>query len=314
MAHRGKYKYIFGPVPSRRLGKSLGVDIVPLKTCTQNCIYCQLGVDGVTTTERKPYVDIAAVVEELKDKLRSGVEVDVITLSGSGEPTLNSQISELIASIKALCDKRLVLITNGTLLGDPQVRKDIMGADVVMPSLDAGDEETFRKMNCPHVGMTLKKLVNGLMQFRQEFAGQIWLEVFFCDGINTSASQVEKIKSIIARVNPDKIQINTAVRPVTKASAVAVSPGKLAEIAEKFGSSAEVIARFPKSSHFSGDNVDADTIAAMLKRRPCSLEDVCSSLDISESLAAEILNKMVETGVVESENKGGRLFYKLLTL
>ena len=311
MSKAEKYRYIFGPVPSRRLGKSLGVDIVPLKTCTQNCVYCQLGVDGVTTTERKPYVDMGEVLAELKDKLRSGVDADFITLSGSGEPTLNSQISELIAQAKAMSDIPVAVITNGTLLSDPDVRRDIIGADVVMPSLDAGDEEPYRAMNCPHVSLTLKKLVDGLIQFRQEFAGQVWLEVFFCDGVNASASQVEKIKSIIERIGPDKIQINTAVRPTAKALAVAVSPEKLAAIAEKFGPTAEVIANFSKSLRTVDDNVDADTIAAMLKRRPCSLDGICSSLGISESGAVEILNKMLDSGIAEIENKGGKLFYRL---
>jgi wyosine [tRNA(Phe)-imidazoG37] synthetase (radical SAM superfamily) len=135
-----KYQYVFGPVPSRRLGRSLGVDIVGLKTCTQNCVYCQLGVNGVTTTERKAYVDVSLVAAEVRDKLSSGVKADFITISGSGEPTLNSDIGVLIKEIKSMTDIPVAVITNGTLLNNPQVRKDISRADAVMPSLDGGDE------------------------------------------------------------------------------------------------------------------------------------------------------------------------------
>jgi len=311
MTEREKYKYIFGPVPSRRLGKSLGVDIVPLKTCTQNCLYCQLGVNGVTTVERKPYVDMAEVVAELKDKLRSDVEIDVITVSGSGEPTLNSQISELISEIKAISDIPVVVITNGTLLSDQQVRKDLAQADVVMPSLDAGDEETFKRINCPHITLTLEKLVEGLIKFRKEYSGKIWLEVFFCEGINTSDEQVEKIKAKVLQIDPDKIQINTAVRPAADTMAVAVSPQKLTIIAEEFGSNAEVIASFSKPSKPDDENIDTETIADMLKRRPCTMDGICLSLNISESRATELVSQMLEAAIIETENKAGKLFYKL---
>ena len=166
MSDSKKYKYIFGPVPSRRLGRSLGVDIVGLKTCTQNCVYCQLGVNGVTTTERKAYVDVAIVAGEIKDKLAGGVQADFITISGSGEPTLNSDIGLLIDQIKEMTDIPVAVITNGTLLNDPQVRADISRADAVMSSLDAGDEDGFRAMNAPHDSVTFKSLVEGLVAFR----------------------------------------------------------------------------------------------------------------------------------------------------
>ena len=141
-----KYRYLFGPVPSRRLGRSLGVDIIPLKTCSQNCIYCQLGKDAPQTLQRKEYIPIESVLAELKIKIAEGLEADFITISGSGEPTLHSQLGELIDGIRKLTDIPVAVITNSTLLSDRGVRRDCCKADVVLPSLDAGDPETFQKV------------------------------------------------------------------------------------------------------------------------------------------------------------------------
>jgi wyosine [tRNA(Phe)-imidazoG37] synthetase (radical SAM superfamily) len=306
-----KYKYIFGPVPSRRLGRSLGVDIVGLKTCTQNCLYCQLGVNGVTTTQRKAYIDVSEVAAELRDKLADGVEADFITISGSGEPTLNSDIGRLIDEIKAMTDIPVAVITNGTLLNDSQVRVDISRADAVMPSLDAGDEDAFKAMNCPHADLTFKSLVDGLKAFRADYKGQIWLEVFFCEGINTSDDQVENISRIIADISPDKVQINTAVRPTAEKSAIAVSPEKLTEIAGKLGFNAEIIASFPTPAREKNAKADSDKIIELLKRRPCSIEGMSSSLNVTISSVQEIIEDLLNAATVSPQEKGGVVFYIL---
>ncbi|MBW8015482.1 MAG: radical SAM protein [Planctomycetes bacterium] len=311
MTNNKKYKYIFGPVPSRRLGRSLGVDIVPLKTCSQNCIYCQLGVNAVTTIERKAYVDVALVAAELKDKLAGPVQADFITISGSGEPTLNSDIGRLIDQIKEMTDIPVAVITNGTLLNDWQVRADISRADAVMPSLDAGDEDTFRAMNCPHADLTLRSLVDGLMAMRKEYKGQIWLEVFFCDGVNTSDEQVAKIGRIIKGISPDKVQLNTAVRPTSDKSATVVSPEKLSAIAKKLGFNAEIIAGFPATAPEKLDKADSDRIVDLLKRRPCSIDDMVSSLNVSSSSVEEVVAALESKGLIKAEEKGGIVFYVL---
>jgi len=311
MTNKKKYKYIFGPVPSRRLGRSLGVDIVGLKTCTQNCIYCQLGVNGVTTTERKAYVDVDLVAAELKDKLVCGLEADFITISGSGEPTLNSDIGLLIDQIKEMTDIPVAVITNGTLLNDHQVREDISRADAVMPSLDAADDDTFRAINCPHASLTFKSLVDGLVAFRNEYKGQIWLEVFFCDGVNTSDEQIEKIGRVIAGISPDKVQLNTAVRPTADKMAKAVSQEKLSAIAAKIGFGCEIIAGFPKTAVQESGNADTDKIADMLKRRPCSIKGMSQSLNVSSSSVEQAVALLESKGLVETEQKGGIVFYVL---
>ena len=208
-----KRKYLFGPVASRRLGRSLGVDIVPLKVCSQNCIYCQLGINADTTIDRREYVDIDEVLAELKSAVDDGLQADYITLTGSGEPTLNSRLGDIIDGIRKITEVPVAILTNANLFSDPQVRAACAKADVVSPSLDAGDAESFKKMNRPHESINFNTFVEGLCVFRQEYAGQIWLEVFFCQGVNTSDEQVEKMRAIIERIAPDRIQLNTSVRP-----------------------------------------------------------------------------------------------------
>jgi len=305
-----KTKYLFGPVASRRLGLSLGVDIIPLKTCTQNCVYCQLGITGALTLERKPYVPVEAVLSELRESIAAGLRADYITLSGSGEPTLNSQINEIIEGIKLITAIPVALITNGTLLTDPAVRADCANADVVLPSLDAGDQATFAKINCPHKDINFSAFVEGLCKFRAEFTGQIWLEVFFCDRINTGDEQIEKIRVLIERIRPDKVQLNTAVRPVADKSVVRVEPGRLLSIARRLGPNAQIIADF--SGIGGADNVAANTenILEMLRRRPCSLDDICNGLSIHRNEALKYLAHLEATGLIISQPAADRVFFK----
>jgi len=303
-------KYLFGPVPSRRLGLSLGADIIPLKTCTQNCIYCQLGITGALTLERKPYVSVEAVLSELRARIVGGLQADYITLSGSGEPTLNSEMGRLIDGIKEITIIPVAVLTNGTLLADPAVRADCAKADVVLPSLDAGDEATFAKINCPHQKLNFSALVGGLCKFRAEYTGQIWLEVFFCEGINTSDEQIEKIRAAILLIGPDKVQLNTAVRPVADKSVVRVESARLWAIAERLGTNAEVIADF--SGIGGADNVAANTedILQMLKRRPCSLNDICNGLSIHRNEALKYLAHLEAAGLIISQPADDTVFFK----
>ncbi len=301
-------KYLFGPVPSRRLGLSLGVDIIPLKTCTQNCVYCQLGITGALTLERKPYVPVEAVLSELRESIAAGLQADYITLSGSGEPTLNSQINEIIEGIKEITAIPVALITNGTLFTDPAVRTDCANADVVLPSLDAGDEATFAKINCPHRKVNFSAFVEGLCKFRAQYSGQIWLEVFFCEGINTSHRDVEKIRAAVLLIGPDKVQLNTAIRPGADKSVVRVHPDRLRAIATRLGPNAEVIADF---STIRANGVESDrSILDMLRRRPCRLEDICNGLGLTENEVKKHLSNLTEIGAIISETAEDTVFFK----
>lgn len=308
MAH--KYQYLFGPVPSRRLGRSLGVDILPLKTCTQNCIYCQLGKDAPQTLHRKEYAPVEAVLKELEAKIAEGLKADYITISGSGEPTLHSQLGELIESIRNLTDIPIAIITNSTLLSDPAVRADCCKADVVLPSLDAGDMETFTKMNHPHPDLNFEKFVNGLIQFRSEYEGQIWLEVFFCHGINTDAKSIQNIAKQIPRINPDKVQINTSVRPIVHAEAARVSKEQLNEIAAKLGPSVEVITDFSKHTATENRTADPQVILEMLRRRPCTLDDLCDGLNLPKDRLADMLVKLEILSKISRDVIDQKIYYK----
>jgi len=306
----GKYKYLFGPVPSRRLGLSLGVDIVPLKTCTQNCIYCQLGINAKQTLKRAEFVPIQDVLAELEKKIAEGLNADYITLSGSGEPTLHSQIGTLIERIKAIIDIPVALITNGTLFTDPDVRRDCAKADLVLPSLDAGDEKTFKVINCPHPDINFRRFAEGLCKFRDEFKGKIWLEIFLIDGINTESEQIEKIKLIADKIRPDKIQLNTAVRPPAKISVRPINKNRLEQIAKQLGQNAEGIADYSDALRPEKSGTKTQDILQMLKRRPASLADISAGLGINEIEAAKYLQQLLKQGKVSSNIAHNKTFFK----
>ncbi len=304
-------KYLFGPVPSRRLGLSLGVDIVPFKVCTLDCIYCQVGKTTEKTIERRDYVPVETVLAELKDKLSQGLTADYITLSGSGEPTLNLRLGEIVDRIKKITGIPVAILTNGTLLTDQSVRADCGRADVVLPSLDAGDQQTFEKINRPHPDISIEKLISGLCTFRSEYPGQIWLEVFFVEGVNTDSQQIAKIKDAIKRIYPDKIQLNTVVRPSTETGVGRVSVEKLQAISAQMGENCEVVADFSpqQSSRHIGNK--AEDVLSMLKRRPCTLADICSGLGLGRSELLKYIDYYQQLGVIDSQEKNGTVFFKV---
>ena len=241
-----KRKYLYGPVPSRRLGRSYGIDIIPFKVCTLDCVYCQLGGTMTKTIERKNYVPVDSVLSELKEALSENVEADFITIAGSGEPTLHAHLGRLIDGIKDTTNTTVAVLTNGTLFYMPEVRADCAKADVVIPSLDAGDEQTFKKINRPYRNISAENAISGLSQFRHEFSGQIWLEVFVIEDFNTGDDQMSHIQKAIKRIQPDKIHLNTAVRPTAEPNIKRLSLERLQAIAKRLGPTCEVIADFSK--------------------------------------------------------------------
>ena len=306
--------YLYGPVPSRRLGLSLGVDIVPFKVCTLDCIYCQLGRSSEKTIRRKNYVPLRDVLAELKGRVAEGLEADYVTISGSGEPTLHSELGKLIDGIKTITSIPVAILTNGTLLYRKAVRADCCKADVVAPSLDAGDEETFQKINRPHSLLSLERMVDGLCAFRAEFTGKFWLEVFLVEGINTDIEQINKIRSLVERIGPDKVQLNTAVRPTAQPAGGRVEPEKLAIIAARLGDNTEVIADFSRRGQPRDAESNRENILAILKRRPCSLNDICSALGLHHNDALKRITYLQQQGAVKSEEKNGTVFFKAARL
>lgn len=305
------YKYLFGPVPSRRLGRSLGVDIIPLKTCTQNCIYCQLGKDAPQTLERTAYVPISEVLDELSRKIQAGLAADAITISGSGEPTLHAGLGDLIDGIRRLTDIPVAVITNSTLMSREDVRADCAKADIVLPSLDASNAETFQVMNHPHTSLVFEDWVEGLCQFSREFKGQLWLEVFFCEEINTDDTSIDQFRRLIARIAPDKVQVNTSVRPTTHSEAARVSEEKLHAIAKKLGDHVEVIADFSKLHRPAEFVASEEGILAMLSRRPCSLEGICEGMGLNRNVVQKIIARLMDTSKIIAEDKNQDTYYKI---
>ena len=208
-----KPQHIFGPVPSRRLGISLGLDIIPFKTCSLNCLYCECGPTNHLTIERQSFFPAGELIEELGSVLPHIPHLDYITFSGSGEPTLNSDLGWMIAEIKKLSAVPLAMLTNGTLLYLDAVRRDLGLADIILPSLDAATPNAFTRINQPHPGLQLGRIIDGLVALRRDFPGLIWLEVFIVKGVNDREKEVSALHAAIERIKPDKVQLNTLDRP-----------------------------------------------------------------------------------------------------
>ena len=304
-----KESYLYGPVPSRRLGQSLGIDIIPFKVCTLDCIYCQLGATSQKTIERKDYAPVNDVLTELKDRLAAGLHADFITISGSGEPTLHSRLGQLILGIKNITDIPVAILTNGSLLFRHDVRADCAKADVVLPSLDAADEPTFRKINRPHKDISIGNVISGLSAFRNEFAGQIWLEVFLLENVNISANQIAKLKDAIKLIRPDKIHLNTAVRPTAVPGIEKLDAERLQAIARQLGKNCEVVADFSQQTFGKHTETKTEHLLSMLKRRPCSLNDISAALGISPDEALKSIADLQQLGLVRSSEKNGVTFF-----
>ncbi len=302
-------KYIFGPVPSRRLGLSLGIDLVPYKTCSYDCIYCQLGRTTDKICKRAEYAPVKRILEELRQKLASPPFPDYITLSGSGEPTLHSGIGELISGIKSLTRIPVAILTNSSLLWDRDVCASCARADLVVPSLDAGDEDSFLRVNKPHSEITFQKMVDGLVSFSKTFSNHLWLEVFLIDGITTEKKILVEIKKYIELICPEKVQLNTVARPPAEESAVSVPEKSLYEIAGFFGASAEVIADFPVAKLSGSASASKEDVLQMLRRRPCTLKDISMSLGIHRNESLKYLGILLKKGLVKREAGGDREYY-----
>jgi wyosine [tRNA(Phe)-imidazoG37] synthetase (radical SAM superfamily) len=305
------FKYVFGPVPSRRLGRSLGVDLVPFKTCTYDCIYCQLGRTTCKTLERKEYVPLGDVLREVDRALSKGTP-DYITLSGSGEPTLYSRLADLIAGIKRRTRVPVAVLTNGSLLVDREVQDALMGADVVLPSLDAGDERLFRYVNRPHEGVSFEKMVDGLVEFAQRFPRRVWLEVFLLAGVTGVPSEVNKIAAITKRIQPERVQLNTVSRPPSETFALAVAGDDMERLRGLFPGTVEVISeeeRAESPSSLTREVSDAD-ILALLSRRPCTVQGVSSGLGLHPSEVAKRLEALAIQGPVVTVWRDDAVFYQ----
>ena len=305
---KGNYRYLFGPVPSRRLGRSLGVDLTPFKTCSQDCVFCQLGRTANTTVSRREYVPLKEVLGELGEWLERHGKADHITLSGSGEPTLHSRFGEVLRFVRENSSIEVVLLTNGSLFHLPEVRRGAMQANIVKVSLSAWDQASYGWVNRPHSALNFKRLMEGQKAFRDEFKGEVWIEVFLVAGMNSISSDVAKIAALADLLTPDRIHLNTAVRPPAENFVAPLSRERLATLCNLFSPPAEVIAEY-RHKDGSESQANQDAIISMLKRRPCTAEDIAGAFDMHLNEVSKYLGNLSEKGLIHTERTRGSLYY-----
>jgi wyosine [tRNA(Phe)-imidazoG37] synthetase (radical SAM superfamily) len=306
------YRYLYGPVPSRRLGRSLGIDLVPHKICTYDCIYCQIGKTTDKVLVRKEYAPAGEILDEVKRFLEEETsEIDHLSLSGSGEPTLHSGIRSIIEGIKTITSIPVAVITNGSLLYEEEVRRDLLRADIVLPSLDGVSQEIFNKVNRPLPEFSVEKVIEGLIDFRKLYQGQIWLEILFCKGINDSKEELLKMKKAIERIQPDLIHLNTVVRPPSEKRATPLNQEEMEEIRVFFGEKASIISEFDRHPSAVLEKDIEEGIIRILRRRPLSLTDLSRGIGIPEDELGRYLEPLAREGMIQVRSFGSSIYYEI---
>jgi wyosine [tRNA(Phe)-imidazoG37] synthetase (radical SAM superfamily) len=300
---------VFGPVPSRRLGFSLGIDIVPYKYCSFDCIYCQLGRTTCKEIERTSFAEPDVIVRQVIEKQKGEQYIDFLTVSGSGEPTLNRDIGWIITELKKKTSLPIAVITNGSLLYRDDVRQDLARADVVLPSLDAPTEAAFQKINCPHPALSLNQTVWGLKAFRREYGGAIWLEIMLINNLNNDLEAINIFKNIISNIAVDKIQLNTVNRPPADVNATRLDIKSLDSICNLLGPKCEAVRAFDRTKRKEGGDDWAEHLLDTLKRRSLSLSDVIRITGVSEKRVLTRLAELVKDGKIKKEIFHGTIFY-----
>jgi wyosine [tRNA(Phe)-imidazoG37] synthetase (radical SAM superfamily) len=305
-------RFIYGPVPSRRLGVSLGLDLVPRKTCSYDCIYCQLGRTTNKTIRRDIYMPIHPIIREIEEFLNHlKTPVDYITFSGSGEPTLHSQIGSMIAEIKKITSIPVAVITNGSLLFMDEVQGDLGQADLVIPSLDAVSRTVYETINRPEPSLEIERVIQGLIDFRERFRGQIWLEILYCRGVNDDPSEVVKMKEVLDQINPERVQLNTVYRPPAEDFASPLAEERLKEIQERFGAKASIIAPYCGDRSLGGKGEVEARIIDALNRRPLTAEDMAEMLGLHPQEVIKHLKILLDGKTIRHRLYGRRIFYEI---
>ncbi len=308
------YKHLFGPVPSRRLGISLGIDLIPKKVCSLNCVYCEVGRTTNLTTDRLEYVKYDEVIDELKHFMSNKPKIDYITFSGSGEPTLNSRIGNVLTFIKEKYPKiKTAILTNGTLLYDKQLREELMGADVILPSLDAASRDVFRKIDRPNKKLNIETYIQGLVDLRKEYKGKIWLEVFLLKGYNDTKEELKLLKEAIFKIKPDIVQLNTLDRPGTKHDLIPLTKEEMQAIIDFWElPNVEIIASPDERRNIESYSGDIETaIIETITRRPCTLDDLQHFLGIHINEINKYLGKLEANNKIKTVNLERGVFYEL---
>ena len=298
------YRHLFGPVPSRRLGLSLGVDLLKEKTCSFDCVFCEVGRTRDLTLDRKEYVSPEVILEELRAWLDGGGKADHITLAGTGEPTLNTGFGKVISGIKEITKTPVAILSNGSLFFMEEVRRDAAQADIVKLSLGAWNQESMDRLNRPYDGLKFEDVLDGYGIFRGMFKGELWLEVLIAEGINDHVEHVGCIAELAESFSPDRIHLNTVVRPGTEESAVAASSEKMQILARLFDPPAEIVVDFKGAG-----GGECASVREILIRRPCTLEDLAKSATMEVGAIELLLQEHGSDWRVESKDMDGRSFY-----
>ena len=309
-----QYRFLFGPVRSRRLGRSLGIDLVPFKVCTFDCPYCQVGATVTKTLQRAEYVPMAGVLSEFDDWLARDGRADCLTLAGAGEPTLHSRFGEVLCGIRRRCSIRRVLLSNGSLFQDPQVRAAALNADVVKATLGSWDQESFERVHHPCAGLAFDAFLAGLALMRREFSGEYWIEVFLIGGVNDGDEPVQRIADLVKGLRPDKVHLNTAVRPPWDAAVKPVSEERLRQVAEWFTPMAEVVAA-GVGGQTQGGGVSAISgdlggrLLQLIRRHPCSAEEAMVALGAEMDQVSKALEALMARKEIRLEWREGRPYF-----
>lgn len=307
-----KTKRVFGPVLSKRLGNSLGIDVIPHKTCSYNCIYCQLGSEENTITDLTNYYSVDEIIYELKEALLNNKNIDYITFTGSGEPTLYKDLKKLIYEIKQITDIPVCVITNGSLLYKQEMRSNLLLADLIIPSLDAGNEETFKLIDNPNKEIDFDKMVEGLIEFKKVFKGEYWLEIFLLKDINDNEDELDDIIKIVKKIKPDRIQLITATRRVANEKAKALSDEELKKIKKYFNSKCDIEIDIPNISENHKGNtriLTEDDIVNFLIRQPDTAYIIAKSFNENERKVKELLDLLIKKNKVREEIVNGVVSY-----
>jgi wyosine [tRNA(Phe)-imidazoG37] synthetase (radical SAM superfamily) len=315
-----KHSLLFGPVPSRRLGVSLGVDLVPYKTCTMDCIYCESGCTTKLTLEREEFFPLEDVLAELGSYLDSDPLLDYITFSGAGEPTLYSRIGDVIAFIKNNYPKyKIALLTNGMLLSDPETFNDVKNVDLIVPSLDAADAEIFKKINRPVEEFDFSLLIDSFRRFHKESDAEFILEIFIVPGINDTPESLNGFAEAVKLINPDKVQLNSLDRPGAESWVPKTTEDGMKRVQAALAGTVEIeiVGKFISSESANSAKTDEDyknidqKIIDLISRRPATIDDFKVSLGYSDSTLNKVLHRLLEKSLITSEKSERGEFFSL---
>lgn len=302
--------YVFGPVPSRRLGRSLGVSPIPNKTCNYSCAYCQLGVTRHRTDQRQEYFPLEDILGEFDRCLEDLEHCDVVSIVGEGEPTLYARLGDLIRGIHARTQKPVAVITNGSLLWDPAVRADLCEADIVLPSLDSYDEASWHRIDRPYGHHKYQEVFQGLVDFSHQFTGQLYLEIMLMDGVNDSPACLEQFRQLLTQLRYDRVYINTPVRPPAEPNIHVSSPQAIQQATELLGGIS--IDALASGGFFSEIQDDYDAILSIIARHPMNQHEITGFLESRQNPdPAALLARLGQDPQVNPVEYKGYITYRL---